>query len=285
MKTPQYLLDEREIRTFLTHQNLELSVLKSVSSTNDFPKNERPAGVLQFRLAEYQTKGRGRFHRPWMAPFAANILISCRCPIAQDLSRYGGLSLCIGLAIVQALRKFGLEDLSCKWPNDILHRGQKLAGILIELQNGPHGATHAIIGVGCNVNMSKTMLKAIDRLATSLQVLVGSPQNRNHIAALFIDAISAYLARFEQKGFADFESEWKCHDALAGKDIHLHLGASTVTGRMSGVNATGHLLLSLPSGEIKSYSAGEASLSCLSSSTPPRGAAARNKNFHCSRSP
>ncbi len=273
MKTLLRLLDEAEIRAFLTHQKIELSVLGSVSSTNDFPKNEGPTGVLQFRLAEHQTQGRGRFHRPWLAPFGANILMSCRCPIPQDLSRCEGLSLCIGLAIVQALREFGLEDLSCKWPNDILHRGQKLAGILIELQNGPHGATNAIIGVGCNVNMSEAMLKAIDRPTTSLQVILGSPQNRNHIAALFIDAISAYLARFEQKGFADFEAEWKRSDALAGKDIHLHLGASTVTGRMSGVDAAGHLLLSLPSGEVKSYSAGEASLSSLFSSTTPRRAA------------
>ena len=268
MKTSLYLLDDAEIRAFLTHQNLELSVLKSISSTNDFPKNEEPTGVLQFRLAEHQTQGRGRFHRPWMAPFGANILMSCRCPIPQGLSRCEGLSLCMGLAIVQALREFGLEGLSCKWPNDILHRGQKLAGILIELQSGPRGATHAIIGVGCNVNMSKAMLRGIDRPTTSLQVILGSPQNRNHIAALFINAISAYQARFEQKGFADFEVEWKGSDALAGKDIHLHLGASTVSGRMSGVNAAGHLLLRLSSGEVKSYSAGEASLSPFSSQHP-----------------
>ena len=261
LKTPLSLLDEMDIRAALRQQNVHIELLGSVTSTNDFPRNGVSENILQFRLAEHQTAGRGRFSRAWIAPFGANILLSCRFGLPQDLSQCGGLSLCVGLAVVKALREFGLEDLSCKWPNDILYRGQKLAGVLIELQAEAHGVTEAIIGIGCNVNMSAEKLAEIDRPTSSVQVILGNVQDRNAIAAMIMDTLGEYLQRFEAKGFADFLPEWQSCDALRGQEIQLNLGRSSVSGVMSGIDALGHLLLTLPSGEVKVCSAGEASLS------------------------
>ncbi|MCX7122633.1 MAG: biotin--[acetyl-CoA-carboxylase] ligase [Gammaproteobacteria bacterium] len=261
LATPLCLLDESEIRSALHDQNVEIELLGSVSSTNDFPKKEGHVGPMQFRLAEHQSKGRGRFSRAWIAPFGANILLSCRFSILQDLSQCGGLSLCVGLSVLKALREFGLEELSCKWPNDILYRNQKLAGVLIELQGEAHGGMEAIVGIGCNVNMSAEMLACIDRPSTSMQIILSGVQDRNRIAALLMNALSEYFERFEKGGFSGFLSEWKASDVLQGKEISLHLGASNVKGVVVGVDAFGHLLLLHPSGEIEAYSAGEASLS------------------------
>ncbi len=261
LKTPLCLLSESEIRSALQNQQVKIELLGSVHSTNDFPKVEGDApNSLYFRLAEHQSKGRGRFNRMWIAPFGANILLSCRLEIQQDLSRCGGLSLCVGLAVLKALREFGLEDLSCKWPNDVLYRGQKIAGVLIELQGEANRGMEAIIGIGCNVNMPPDMLAKIDRPTTSLQMILGGVQDRNRIAALLIDTLHEYLQRFEVKGFADFLAEWCANDALRGHEINLHVGESNLKGIVSGIDALGHLLLQLPSGEVKAYSAGEASL-------------------------
>jgi BirA family biotin operon repressor/biotin-[acetyl-CoA-carboxylase] ligase len=261
LKTPLCLLSETEIVSRLRTPDLRFELLGSVASTNDFSKECQDNLPVQFRLAEHQTQGRGRFNRAWVAPFGANILLSCRFELPQDLSHCGGLSLCVGLAVVKALQEFGLEDLACKWPNDILYRQQKLAGILIELQGEAHGVTQAIIGVGCNVNMSAQQLEGIGRPAVSLQEILGGVQDRNHIAALLMDNLNAYLKRFAQQGFADFQGEWYACDALRGQALSLHLGALMVQGVSMGIDPLGQLLLRLPSGEIKAFSAGEASLS------------------------
>ena len=261
LKSVLSLLDEEGIRSTLQHQNVDIELLGSVTSTNDFPREGKSGNRLQFRLAEHQTQGRGRFSRAWIAPFGANILLSCRLGLPQDLSQCGGLSLCVGLAVVKALSEFGLEDLSCKWPNDILYHGQKLAGVLIELQGEAHGLTEAVIGIGCNINMSAEKLAEIDRPTSSVQVILGGVQDRNAIAALLIDALYDYLHRFVTLGFVDFLTEWHACDALRNQVIQLNLGHSSGSGIVSGIDARGHLLLTLPSGEVQAYSAGEASLS------------------------
>jgi BirA family biotin operon repressor/biotin-[acetyl-CoA-carboxylase] ligase len=258
---PLFLLDETEIRKVLGPANVSLEILGSVSSTNDFPKEAPSTGALQFRLAEHQTAGRGRFRRPWVAPFGANILMSCRWRCPQDLSACGGLSLCVGLSVAQALGEFGLEDIRCKWPNDILYRQQKLAGVLIELQAEAHGQTEAIIGIGCNVNMPAEFLSALERPATSLEVILGQAQDRNRMAALLIRSLQTYLHRFTEKGFADFLPEWHSLDALRDKNIRLELPQASIEGTVLGINELGHLLVKDSSGETKAYSAGEASLS------------------------
>ncbi len=259
LKSPLILLNENEIRKHLQDPKVKLSLLGSVASTNDYVRELPASSQLQFCLAEHQIKGRGRFGRTWLAPFGANILLSCRFSLEEDLSHLGGLSLCIGLAILKAVQEFGLEELSCKWPNDILYRNKKLAGILIETRGEAHNLSEAIIGIGLNVNMQEAFLKQVDRPITSLEAILGMPQDRNKIAALIINSLCHHLTQFQKQGLN--KTEWDQYDFLHGKDITLHVGTEYIQGLATGVDASGHLLLKLPSGEVKAYSAGEASLS------------------------
>jgi BirA family biotin operon repressor/biotin-[acetyl-CoA-carboxylase] ligase len=64
-----------------------------------------------------------------------------------------GLSLAIGVAVVQALDSAGYRDLSLKWPNDIYMARRKLAGILVEMSAAVGGICHLVIGVGVNLNL------------------------------------------------------------------------------------------------------------------------------------
>lgn len=261
LKHPLYLLNKAEIQEYLTDPTVEFTLLGSIPSTNDHFKNRPLLKNLEFCLAEHQTLGRGRFGRSWVAPFGANILLSCRFLISKDLSRLGGLSLCVGLALIKTLQFFGLKEITCKWPNDLLYRNQKLAGVLIEVQTKENGTTEAIIGVGLNVNMPAAVLAKIERPFSSLEKILGTPQDRNKVAALLMNNLCEYLRRFQERGFADFQEEWKVHDALCGQEILLHIGTDFIKGTGAGIDSLGRLLLKLPSNEIQAYSAGEASLS------------------------
>lgn len=258
MRNFQILLKETEIRTYLHDQSVELFLLESTTSTNDYFKGLPANSNLQFCFAEHQTNGRGRFNRKWVAPFGANILMTCRVPAFMRKNNLGSLSLYVGLSILKALEEFGLEDLSCKWPNDILYRGIKLAGILIENAE----STGLIIGIGLNVNMPEAILSQVDRPIISLEAILGSPLDRNKIAALLINHLAEALKQFNSQEF-NLQHEWQKHDFLRDKTITLQTGEGPIQGIAQGINGAGHLLVKLPSGEVKEYSAGEASLSAF----------------------
>src|SRR3954447_9386380 len=91
-------------------------------------------GPIWFVTSE-QTAGRGRRHRPWIAPrgnLAASILETIEVPPAVAAT----LGFAAGLALVAALRSAGSHEMAfaLKWPNDVMANGKKLAGILLEAE-------------------------------------------------------------------------------------------------------------------------------------------------------
>ena len=256
------LLNESEIRQHLRDPNIEITLLENTTSTNDYFKDCAPSSYLQACFAEHQNAGRGRFHRAWIAPFGANILMSCRVGLPKKIQNLGALSLCVGLALLKSLETLGVQKLNCKWPNDLMYQNQKLAGILIETQTqgANKNITDVIIGMGLNVNMSTETLASIERPTTSLQVILGKAQNRNQIAAHLLNTLLDHIKLFQEQGFEAFQTDWNLYDMLRDKEITLNVGNSHIIGKSIGVDATGQLLLQLPSGEVRAYSSGEASL-------------------------
>ncbi|NPT44770.1 biotin--[acetyl-CoA-carboxylase] ligase, partial [Paraburkholderia sp. 1N] len=87
------------------------------------------------RVAYLQTAGRGRRGRPWYAEPGNALLFSVACVLPRPLEGLAGLSLAVGVALVDGLRALpvaGPGQIALKWPNDVLLEGDKLAGILIE---------------------------------------------------------------------------------------------------------------------------------------------------------
>lgn len=258
---PLILLQSDLIKKALANKycDFPIDVFADLPSSNDYLKTLPGSEQVHICLAEHQSKGRGRLGRAWTSPFAANICFSYRWPIAKDISQLGGLSLVVGLSLIAALKKYGLQDLYLKWPNDILWHEQKLAGILVEVTGESHAGLQAIIGIGLNVNMPSKMKLSIERAWTSLEIMYPRYHDRNAIVALMISTLSDYLEKFNREGFDVFMDEWRAHDYLAGKGITLQHGHDKITGVADGVNASGHLLLK-HHGKVSAYLAGETSI-------------------------
>ena len=92
-----------------------------------------------------------------------------------------GLSLVVGLAVMQALRELGIPAAGLKWPNDVLVGQKKIAGILLELVGDPADVCHVVLGVGINVNMQMT--DEVDQQWTSMRLESGKVFDRNHLVA------------------------------------------------------------------------------------------------------
>jgi birA, biotin-[acetyl-CoA-carboxylase] ligase region len=177
-------------------------------------------------LAETQTAGRGRRGRHWHSPFGSQFIMSMYWRLDDGPSAAMGLSLAIGVAVVQALESAGYRDLSLKWPNDIYMARRKLAGILVEMSAAVGGICHLVIGVGVNLNLPDAVIAQLDQPCAHLAeqpVVV----ERNQLSATIIRALRNALTLFEQQGLTAFLTEWNrgyfyatTSESIAGQSGH-----------------------------------------------------------------
>ncbi len=254
---PLTLLNEEIIRKNIS-KPIKLNVFESVDSTNNYLKSHL-SGKIHICIAEKQTHGKGRLDRAWHSPFAQNISLSCTYPFQKDISELAGLSLVVGLAVQKTLQLYQAPlPIHVKWPNDIIYDNKKLAGILIEIQAESNGTCHAIIGIGLNVNALEG--NSINQQWTSLRKITGNYIDRNQLCITLTNTLLEQLALFERQGLQAFMEEWESVDYLANKQISLKNGGNIIHGRYQGISSLGHLLLALPDGKIKPFSAGDTTL-------------------------
>lgn len=208
-------------------------------------------------LSEQQTAGRGRRGRKWASPFAQNVYYSLVLRIDGGLRRLEGLSLVVGVAVMQALREAGVKGVGLKWPNDVLVGQKKIAGILLELVGDPADVCHVVLGIGINVNMQKTV--EVDQQWTSAQLETGHAVDRNYLVARIGAQLQAYLDRHQASGFSAIQAEWEQNHLWQGKPVSLIAGVSQIDGVVLGVDGQGALRLNV-NGVEKIYSGGELSL-------------------------
>lgn len=261
------LLDAEDIRARLPDDSRarlrRLEVHESLDSTNDrlLAVEDLPPGRCDACLAEFQSAGRGRRGRRWVAPFASGLCLSVGWKFRDAPAALSALSLAAGVAVLRALGRLGVTGLALKWPNDIVRGDGKLGGILIDLRGDAAGPAYAVVGVGINVRLpvsTREQLAAEGVDALDLATLA-TPPSRNVLAAALIAALSAALAEYAARGFAAFAQEWQAADALAGRSVAVLQGGGILEGRARGVDADGALLLEM-SGNLRRIVSGEVSV-------------------------
>ncbi|WP_024677656.1 MULTISPECIES: bifunctional biotin--[acetyl-CoA-carboxylase] ligase/biotin operon repressor BirA [Pseudomonas syringae group] len=259
LATPIVLLDPAAIVESGMPGDWSVRTYDSIDSTNAEASRLIALGAPMPLLvvAEQQTAGRGRRGRKWVSPFAENLYYSLVLRIDGGMRQLEGLSLLVGLAVMNVLRDMGVQGAGLKWPNDVLVGRQKIAGILLELIGDPADVCHVIIGIGVNVNMRAST--EVDQLWTSVRLQTGTPADRNTIAARISAQLEALLAVHRQEGFLAFQKEWERGHLWQGAAVKLLSGIETVEGVVLGVDSLGALRLEV-NGFEKSFSGGELSL-------------------------
>lgn len=209
-------------------------------------------------LAETQTAGRGRRGRQWHSPFASQFIMSMYWRLDDGPTAAMGLSLAIGVAVVQALESMGYQDLSLKWPNDIYMARRKLAGILVEMSAAVGGICHLVIGVGVNLNLPDAVIAQLDQPCAHLaeQAIV---VDRNQLSATIIRTLREALTLFEQQGLSAFLTEWNRLDIFMQQPVKVLLGNQEILGLYCGIDGQGNMLLQDQEG-VHKFVGGEISL-------------------------
>nr|HID58149.1 biotin--[acetyl-CoA-carboxylase] ligase [Desulfobacterales bacterium] len=216
-----------------------------------------PEGTLV--LAESQTSGRGRRGRNWFSPPGVGLYVSLIALPDISVSQATCLSLGTAVAVARAVEDVCGLKVDIKWPNDLLLKGKKLGGILVEINGDIERVNSIVIGIGLNVNNRKELFPpSLQHNATSLFMATGKSVDR-------ISLLQALLERFEEVYhtflYADYNTvldEWRLRTLTLGRKVVI----STIDGRLQSGYAIdiledGSLLLETDEGERKTIVFGE----------------------------
>jgi BirA family biotin operon repressor/biotin-[acetyl-CoA-carboxylase] ligase len=269
LSNPPQWLDARRIADLMGERshNFQIEILDNAVSSNtlllqsaklDVANGGAPSGSVL--AVEWQSGGRGRLGRPWHSGLGNALTFSLLWRFDCGLSALSGLSLAAGVALIRALRVLGIASAELKWPNDVLGRKGKLAGILIEAQGDMLGPSVVVIGIGLNLFLQPQVLRQIDQPVTSLADMLGEVPERNHLLALILLELDGVLREFAAHGFAALRAEWQSYHGLQDQPVQLLLpDGSRVDGIVRGVADDGALELETMR-EIRRFNVGEVSL-------------------------
>ena len=250
-------LDKESIRRRIDQiegsSNIQLSVEQIIETTSRFFSNEDlEKHEYSICFAEYQTKGRGRGDNMWFSPYGSGICFSINGILPYKSSPLG-LSIYCGIAIVGILRELGFKDVSLKWPNDLLHKGKKLGGILTELTS-QHAENYAFnIGIGINYDLGSDLNSMEQNLfppTDLMKIYDGTYISRTEISGILAKTIIESLKKFNHKSMQESFKSWPELDALHQKEVKIIDDDRSFNGKNMGIDDTGALLLD-ESGVIK----------------------------------
>jgi len=233
-----------------------LVALDSIDSTNleaaRLARASAPEGTLVWARA--QTSGRGRRGRQWSSP-RGNLYMSLLLRPAVRPAEAAGLGFLAAIALAEVLRDLLPPEhtIRCKWPNDVLVDGAKIAGILLEAEAMGEAAPALVLGIGVNV---KSHPEGLAYAVTSLSAAGGTIRVEELLERLAARLFHWY-ALWQRSGFAPIRERW-LHFAIGlGEMVELRLEGQVVRGRFAALDPSGALLLELPDGGRRLVTAGD----------------------------
>ncbi len=241
----------------------DIVFFEEVDSTNRVAKQlaQKGAAAGAVVVAEAQGKGRGRLERPYFSPAGKGIWFSVILRphiLPQEAPK---CTLLAAVAVAMAMKRFGLKA-EIKWPNDILHEGKKLTGILTEMSAELDRVNYIVIGTGVNVNMEeKDFPEELRGKATSLAIMKGEKLPRVAFFQAVLEALDELCTVLEEEGFAPIVARWREYAVTLGQDVHVIgvTGRGSFDGRAVDIDEEGALLVETADG-VRRVLAGDVSI-------------------------
>lgn len=227
-------------------EKINFSVEQIIETTSRyFSQKDLEKYEYSLCFADFQTQGRGRGSNQWLSPYGSGICFSVIGSLSSKSSPLG-LSIYCGIAIARALRDLGCAGVSLKWPNDLLHGGKKLGGILVELTSQSQDYYSFNIGVGINYDlgsdfnsMDQNLFPPTDLLKINHDLTVCRSEMSGILARTVIESLKTFNQRSMQSAF----KLWPDFDALFQKEVKIFEEGDIIEGKNIGIDHTGALLL------------------------------------------
>jgi BirA family biotin operon repressor/biotin-[acetyl-CoA-carboxylase] ligase len=233
-----------------------LVALDSIDSTNLEAARLARAGAPEGTIvwARQQTSGRGRRGRQWSSP-RGNLYLSLLLRPAVRSAEAAGLGFLAAIALAEVLSELLPPEraIRCKWPNDVMVGGAKIAGILLEAEAMGEGAPVLVMGIGVNVESHP---EGLAYPVTSVAAAGGRIGVEGLLESLS-ERLLHWFALWKRAGFAPIRERWLDFAAGLGEAVELRLEGQIVRGRFAALDPSGALLLELPEGGRRLVTAGD----------------------------
>jgi BirA family biotin operon repressor/biotin-[acetyl-CoA-carboxylase] ligase len=237
----------------------EIAYHPRLDSTNTLAKRRASEGAPEGLLviADEQTAGRGRLGRTWWAPPGSALLTSLLFRPSLPPDRVQQLTMLCALAAADAVGDTTGLAVDLKWPNDLLIRGRKLAGLLTESAFKADHLDFVIVGMGLNVNTDFAQAPPLIAPATSLWLELGHPVDRLTLLVAYLEGVTQRYGQLEAQSPYH---EWASRLVTLGQPVTAHLVDQTLSGLATGVEADGALSLRTADGVVHRLLAADVSL-------------------------
>jgi len=205
-------------------------------------------------FAEYQTAGRGRRGRRWLAPPHSSILASVILWLSEAAASGGQLTRAASLAAAEAIEGESGLDVGIRWPNDLVIEDRKVGGILVEARSAEAGETVVVVGVGINCTQGAGAFPPGIRSSAASLASAGAEVDRTLLARALLVRLDAVLGRLGDPSAAgDIQNEVARRCRTLGRRITVTDGRETTRGEVVALDPEYGLLLRLESGVVRSF--------------------------------
>ena len=248
-----------EIRTKWAGKTVHFA--KETDSTNEWCKrmSKENAEHGTLAVAEFQSAGKGRLGRKWVAPEGSSIMMSILLRPEFEPQYASMLTLVMGLSVAQAVRELGVE-VTIKWPNDVVVSHKKICGILTEMGLQDEKIREVVIGLGINVNLEEIQDDLKDK-ATSLYLETGEKYDRNRLIGLVMEKFEINYEKFVQTcDLSMLLDDYNILLANKSQPVRVLDKLAPYEGVALEIDRDGALLVRVQSGEIRKVCSGEVSV-------------------------
>lgn len=251
--------------------NYSIHSFDVVTSTNDVAaqmvREGAPEGTVI--VARGQTAGRGRRGRSWTSPIGEGLYLSVILRPPIPLTDVWQIGFMASVAVAEAVERTAGVRPRIKWPNDILLRGRKVAGILIELPVVSPGGVHreqnaapqltgrpVVLGIGVNVN-TKDFPSELQRSATSIALTRGQTVAIPDVESALLLFLDSWYSKYLEQGFEPVLNVWKHLDCTVGRKTRIDVDGQIIEGIVEQVGSVhGDIVVRCNDGTAVTISAG-----------------------------
>ncbi len=225
-----------------------IHLLGRVGSTNDEARRLGREGSPDYTLvvAAEQTAGRGRRRRHWCSGPGGLYLSLVLRPSVPSFEYAAGLQLAAGIAVAEALVPFVPEPAELLWPNDVLCRGQKIAGVLVESEVTADRLESVICGMGINVSQERTAFAGeLAGRAASLAMLSRRNLTLDEVLLGVLCRLQHWDGTLRHRGLAPIIERWVRlgRATLSGARVDVQTAHGMLEGEAVGLSPRGGLLV------------------------------------------
>lgn len=232
-----------DLKTSIIGKNLIL--LDSVNSTNNYARALIQQGFSEgVVIADSQTKGRGRFGKNWYSPPEMGVWMSVILPSMKNDNSFVNMSYISTLSVVEALNDTAKLKTEIKWPNDVLIKQRKIAGILSEVVKLNNEKSFVVSGIGVNINYEyEKFPPELREIATSLSIVTGSKFPREMIIASILNILEKNYSAALEHGTDYIFTEWMKRCTTIGRRIRVVQSEKYFEGTAESIKPDGRLLI------------------------------------------